>query len=113
MPLEDFAAVPASVAEVRAFVRSALSNYRSVDDVVLVASELATNVVRHARTDYTVEIEPGSTVSLKVSDGSSIVPAVQDLTADQRGLRILEALTDDWGIEVKPSGKTVWATFTS
>ena len=113
MPFEDFAAVPASVAEVRAFVRGALSNHRSVDDVVLVASELATNVVRHAKTDYSVEIDAGTPISLKVSDGSSIVPAVKDLTADQRGLRILEALTDDWGIEVKPTGKTIWATFIS
>lgn len=81
----------------------------SADDLVLLASELATNVVVHAQTPFTVRVLPSDgTVRLEVSDGSSILPAVQDLATFKFGLRIVESMSDRWGIESDESGKTVW-----
>ncbi|MGA7271141.1 MAG: ATP-binding protein [Acidimicrobiia bacterium] len=111
MPIEEFIAKPESVVAVRTFVRDFLGEAPYVDDVTLVASELATNVVNHARTDFTVEIAQNTQVTLTVSDGSSIIPAVEDLTSDQRGLKIVERISSEWGIETTPTGKAIWAKF--
>lgn len=65
---------------VRLFVGDSLSGVAAADDVALAASELATNVVRHAETPFTVQItNEANRIRLEVSDGSSIIPAVEDL----------------------------------
>lgn len=99
---------------VRLFVAQALVGVTTVNDIVLAASELATNVVRHAQTPFTVQVmNEGERIRLEVSDGSSIIPAVEDLTDSQRGLRVISGVADDWGIEETDSGKVVWAEFGS
>lgn len=111
--MEEFIAKPESVAAVRTFVREFLGEGSYVEDVALVASELATNVVYHARTDFTVEIDRHGLVVLTVSDGSSIIPAIDDLTSDQRGLKIVDRVSSEWGIETTPTGKAIWAKFSA
>ena len=82
------------------------------DDVVLAASEFAANVIRHAHTPFTVRLNTDEErVRLEVSDGSSIIPAVEDLSESNRGLRMIEAISSRWGVEATESGKTVWAEF--
>lgn len=109
MPSQEFAAKPESVAAIRRFIRQTVQD----PDVLLVASELSSNVIRHARTDFTVSIEVGDLVRLEVSDGSSVLPAVKDLvegdTSGGGGLRVLDRLTESWGVEATDTGKTVWA----
>jgi anti-sigma regulatory factor (Ser/Thr protein kinase) len=102
-----------SVAAARRFVAEALGDAPYADDVVLVTSELATNVVLHARTNFTVKVIVDDRVRLEVSDGSSIVPAVEELAESQRGLRLVEAASEEWGIEPTESGKMVWVEFPS
>jgi len=102
----------------RTAVRYALGRWHVpqpvVDDAVLAASELVANVVLHARTTGTLEIEMGDTRSwlrLAVTDGSSAPPLARlaDGSAESgRGLAILAALSDRWGIEPFADGKTVW-----
>lgn len=111
MPIEEFIAKPESVAAVRAFVREFLGETPCAEDVALVASELATNVVHHAQTDFMVEIDRNGQVVLTVSDGSSIIPAIDELTSDQRGLKIVDRISTEWGIETTPTGKAIWAKF--
>lgn len=97
---------------VRRFVAQALVGVASVDDIVLVASELATNVVRHAGTPFTVRVmNEGTRVRLEVSDGSSIVPAIEDLKDSQHGLRLVNAFSETWGIEPTDEGKVIWVEF--
>lgn len=109
---KEFEPEASSVRAVRLFVGEALPPWARREDVVLVASELATNVVRHARTDFRVDLAVEQRrMRLEVSDGSSIVPAVEDLADNQHGLRMIEALSDRWGIESTPTGKTVWVEF--
>lgn len=107
---QAFDAVPGSARAVRRFLEECLVEVGEVDDIVLAASELATNVIRHARTEYTVRLDlDDNGVRLEVSDGSSIIPAIEDLAHHQRGLRVIEGVTDRWGVESTDTGKTVWA----
>lgn len=114
MPRNDhrsFAPSTKSVPEVRSYVREALAGSPLIDDVVLVASELATNVVRHAQTAFTVSVSVNDGIRLEVSDGSSIIPAVEELSESYRGLRVVEATSEEWGIEATRTGKKVWVEF--
>lgn len=108
---------PASVGGVRAFVRSSLraagADEQHVADVVLVSSELATNVVDHAHTPYVVSLDVADDrARVEIRDGSSVVPALKDLAdASQdrgRGLHILESIALEWGVTSLENGKAVW-----
>ncbi len=85
----------------------------TVETVELIASELATNAVRHARTDFGMTIETNGEIRIEVRDSgpgrpTALSPKPSELTG--RGLRIVEALSDVWGVTLRPDGKTVWCT---
>ncbi|HSJ82256.1 MAG TPA: ATP-binding protein [Acidimicrobiia bacterium] len=108
----DFEPEPESAQAVRRFVEGALAGEPFLDDILLTASEFATNVIRHARTPFTVRlISADDKVRVEVSDGSSIIPAVEDLSESYRGLRMIDAVSTQWGVDATESGKTVWAEF--
>jgi anti-sigma regulatory factor (Ser/Thr protein kinase) len=107
----------ATVSLVRHFVRDAVEPYaiesQTVDACVLLSSELAANVVEHARTPYEVGVEiVGDVARVEIRDGSAVGPAVRDLVDVEddrgRGLRIVSELADRWGTETRPDGKSVW-----
>lgn len=108
-----------SVAEVRGFVRRHLNLHDLpllVDDMTLVASELATNALLHAGTEFTVTMTASAeAVTLTVGDGSSTRPSRVDRAIDDiggRGIAIVDAVASSWGVEVSPTvGKGVWASF--
>lgn len=85
-----------------------------VDDALLVISELVTNAVRHAGTASTLELELGQTgerLRVALLDGSSAEPRLRragTAAEDGRGMAILAALSDRWGIEPRSGGKLVW-----
>lgn len=109
---EDFQPNARWLWEVRHFVKQALVGAPFLDDIVLVASELATNVVRHADTVFTVRvITDDERVRLEVSDSSSVIPAFEEITESQRGLRLIETVSERWGIDLLEDGKTIWAEF--
>ena len=82
------------------------------DDALLLASELVTNAVLHGRSEVCVEVETlGAVVRVSVFDENSRHPApvAQDPDAlDGRGLALVEALAERWGVEDRPLGKAVW-----
>jgi Histidine kinase-like ATPase domain len=83
-----------------------------VDNVRLVVSELASNVVRHARTPYQVALRAQSAIRIEVSDRSPAAPRRRDLdlgAATGRGLQIVELCAARRGYELVPRGKVVWA----
>ncbi|HET9691423.1 MAG TPA: ATP-binding protein [Acidimicrobiales bacterium] len=117
MAAETFPPDPRSVGAVRRFVadavRAAGADDPSVDDAVLVASEVATNVVDHARTPFEVDVHiDGGAALVAVRDGSAVGLAARDLRADAedgRGLHIVGSLALDWGVEShRDGGKVVW-----
>lgn len=112
------AADPTSAAVAREFTRRHLVEHglpHLVDDVRLVASELATNAITHARTAFVVALARlDGLVVLTVRDGAEDLPAltptaVTDL--DGRGLMLVELLSRAWGVEACGPTKTVWASF--
>jgi anti-sigma regulatory factor (Ser/Thr protein kinase) len=102
----------------RRFVADALTRWgvdgSSLDDARLVLSELTSNAVVHARSPFSVAIRPeGSRVRISVHDTSPVRPTLRDngiAGTSGRGMRLVAALSDDWGVDVTADGKTVWAT---
>jgi anti-sigma regulatory factor (Ser/Thr protein kinase) len=84
-----------------------------IDDARLVVSELATNAVIHARTPFRVSVRfAPATIRIAVHDRSLSEPVILDVppTAPSgRGLRLIAAIADSWGIEPTADGKAVWA----
>jgi anti-sigma regulatory factor (Ser/Thr protein kinase) len=86
------------------------------DDVRLVASELATNALLHAKTPFTVSLEQlARAVLLTVQDGSPSTPErvdAQVMDTHGRGLFLVDQASHDWGVTEGPGGfKSVWASF--
>ena len=110
----SFSPNPQSVAAVRKFLRDCLPAVDPdlVHTATLLVSEIAANVVEHARTDYEVRVrQSGQILRVDVADGSSVIPALRDLAVDAdrgRGLQLLAGLADAWGVEEAPTGKEVW-----
>lgn len=87
-----------------------------VSDTALLASELATNVIRHANGtgDYfelALRRRTGILV-LEVSDSYQWrMPELRKPGPDElsgRGLLIVDALAERWGVRPRHPGKTVW-----
>ena len=84
------------------------------ETVALLASEVLTNALLHARTKITVAVEANADgVRVEVCDASVLVPIRRHLGADAsmgRGLLIVEKLASAWGVDPLPagSGKLVW-----
>jgi two-component sensor histidine kinase len=89
----------------------------AIDDVLLVASELLGNAVRHttASSQGTIGVTwdvDESGVRLCVRDSSDEPPVMRSGDVDEpsgRGLQIVAAVSDAWGVERDEHGKLVWA----
>ncbi|HEY0868820.1 MAG TPA: MEDS domain-containing protein [Acidothermaceae bacterium] len=86
-----------------------------VDDAALVVTELATNAVVHADSDFTVAVSSSpTTVRISVGDASSVAPKLRDaslIAASGRGLGMVASVVSHWGDEPFGVGKVVWAEF--
>ena len=84
------------------------------EDAALLVTELVTNVVDHVggEAELTVEITSGEDwLRIAVVDGSAVLPVVRELSLDQprgRGMRMIQAIADRWGVEEHGGGKRVW-----
>ena len=88
-----------------------------IDEILVVASELVGNAIRHsgaARTewiDVTWEIDAAG-ITIHVGDSSMEDPQPRAAKPDEtsgRGLAIVRAISDDWGVQRLGNGKRVWA----
>lgn len=92
------------------------------DAAILVVAELAANSVLHGRVpgrDFGVRLrydEQGGVLEIEVSDTHDRQPTPKAPTSNDeqgRGLLLVEALADRWGVkERRGPGKTVWALVT-
>jgi anti-sigma regulatory factor (Ser/Thr protein kinase) len=107
---------PESVTGARHFVRDVLSDQpREVAEAAeLMASELATNSVRHARSDFELAILISrDEIRVEVSDHGQGEPVPRSPTPWEesgRGLQIVQELAEMWGFSPSPNGKLVWFT---
>jgi anti-sigma regulatory factor (Ser/Thr protein kinase) len=119
----EFAAVPAALPYVRRHTRQTLATWQLgylADDVELVVSELVTNAVR-ASQEAALPIVAAylaldrDRLAVLIWDASPRPPSRRehDEGAESgRGLELVQALTDDWGVcPGEVAGKVVWAKF--
>jgi anti-sigma regulatory factor (Ser/Thr protein kinase) len=108
---------PASVATARRFIEARNAAWSFPEPagakLVLIGSELVTNAVLHARTELTLTLElRGGRVRISVKDRSRSAATPRHYHADAltgRGLGVVAALSDSWGISATADGKVVWA----
>lgn len=114
-----FDAHASSVRAARRFLRGSLETwdaaaYGTAGEQVI--SELATNAALHAHSEFTVHLrlDPDCLV-VEVSDSSTVLPQQREYSPTAttgRGLTLVSALTDEWGVQASPTGKTVWCRIT-
>ncbi|MFC3688548.1 MEDS domain-containing protein [Aquipuribacter hungaricus] len=84
-----------------------------VDDVSLLVTELVGNAVRHTEGARALQLDRyGDAVGIVVVDASERWPrsvAPEGLAESGRGLTVVGALAERWGVEPRPGGKAVWA----
>lgn len=109
-----FEFLPASIGAARRFVARCLDGMPGDlrQRAELMTSELATNAIRHAGTGFTVAVQVSEhRVRVEVSDEGHGSPRRRDvgpLDTSGRGLNIVAALSDRWGVSEHASGSMVW-----
>jgi hypothetical protein len=113
---------PRSVRSARGFVCDqfeAFGHSSEAEMAALAVTELVTNVILHARTEFSVIVTEAGGQRLRVSvcDGSTALPVQQQPEPDGalgRGLRLVAKITNAWGVTVLGvdddggPGKVVW-----
>ncbi|MFD4631340.1 ATP-binding protein [Streptomyces sp. NPDC058284] len=112
-----FEAAPAELQLLRKSVRRHLKLWGALDvndEVGLVTTELATNVIKHVGegTAATLVLEPrGDRLRVEVHDKSRLAPALSAVCGEAecgRGLHLLASLSEEWGTLLTATGKAVW-----
>jgi anti-sigma regulatory factor (Ser/Thr protein kinase) len=109
----ELPAEPTSARIAREFGVGAARGWHLVIDqeaLKIVISELVTNAVQHSEPPIHLRMRrrPASVV-VEVDDaGPGFDPAVERSTSS-RGLRIVAALSDDWGVDRLEHGQRAWA----
>jgi anti-sigma regulatory factor (Ser/Thr protein kinase) len=109
-----FPCQPESVPGARHFVRDALRAQprEIVEAAELMTSELATNSVRHAHSDFELAILLSrQEIRVEVTDHGQGQPVPRSPTTQEqsgRGLQIVLELSDAWGVDPSANGKLVW-----
>ena len=107
---------PRSARTARDFVAQTCSEWgcsHQVHAATLIASELVTNAVLDARTPLTMSVSRcGSQLRVGVRDHDSKASTPRLVGSDDAaglGMRVIEALCQDWGVLSAAGGKLVWA----
>jgi anti-sigma regulatory factor (Ser/Thr protein kinase) len=109
---------PVSARSARLFLRDTMDAWDASADMEalnLATSELVTNALVHGRgaVGLTMRLEAGS-LRVEVADDSREIPVLlpnPGHATSGRGMNIVEALSDGWGVDIVPNGgKVVWFT---
>lgn len=111
------ATYPADLATVSAARRLAAEAAHALgsdpDTAALLVSELASNAVRHAHSDYTLTLDThGDRLRVTVTDHSTDLPAPPTLQPAEavggRGMWLVDTMSAEWGIDLTGNGKSIW-----
>ena len=112
---QELPAAPDAVPAARALLREVLDGSvlaHRLEDGELALSELVTNAVLHGRDPLAVRLLlDGDVLRAEVRDANPVSPSFSmlDQTAvTGRGLLLISAVSDRWGVEPSSSGKVVW-----
>ncbi|WP_308293833.1 ATP-binding protein [Streptomyces sp. Vc74B-19] len=114
----QFLAEPEEVARLRATVRARLHGWvaqEGIDSAQLCVSELVSNVITHlgrgTPTSLTLSLN-GARLRIEVRDPDTrVLPTLVEATGDAesgRGMTLIDALSDRWGVELRQDGKVTW-----
>ncbi|MEV0780721.1 SpoIIE family protein phosphatase [Streptomyces sp. NPDC050428] len=105
---------PLAAGQAREHIRTQLDAWH-LDNLVmtteLLASELVSNVIRHAQGPVGLRLLRGRNLVCEVSDGSLTTPHVRRASATDengRGLQLVSALAQRWGARYTAAGKSIW-----
>ncbi|MFE9680284.1 SpoIIE family protein phosphatase [Streptomyces sp. NPDC006285] len=105
---------PKAAGQARRHVRGQLADW-GLDDLVptteLLVSELVGNVVRHAKGPVRLRLLYGAELICEVFDGSLTMPRIRRASESDeggRGLQLVTALSERWGVRYTPTGKCIW-----
>ncbi|WP_235460924.1 PAS domain S-box protein [Streptomyces olivochromogenes] len=111
-------ALPESVPAGREFLAGVLDAWKlahRADDACLLASEILTNSVLHAQGPIGVHVcRTVIELTVEITDRSPHLPQPRVAAEDAesgRGLLLVRALADDWGVRPTDEGKTTWFSF--
>ncbi|MGA2210782.1 MAG: ATP-binding protein [Acidimicrobiales bacterium] len=118
MAERTFPAVAESVRAARQFAAEVLPPLPQslLDTVLIMVSELASNSVEHADTEFTLSIEhSGGRIRVQATDsgsGEAVLRHPGPTEARGRGLLVIDQLSDDWGViqAADGTGKTIWCS---
>jgi anti-sigma regulatory factor (Ser/Thr protein kinase) len=116
-----FAIVDTAPMQARRILDGALAEWglgHLADAADLVMSELVTNAVVHGLGPASLDVyvdraADGGLLFIEVQDAGGVLPQRRDVgedSVDGRGLLIVAALAEDWGVEPVGHGKRVWAS---
>ncbi|MDH6579233.1 anti-sigma regulatory factor (Ser/Thr protein kinase) [Kitasatospora sp. MAP5-34] len=105
-----------AVGAVRHRLRAALTLWgvpELADTAELLVSELVTNALVHTERGavFDAVLTPELRLRVEVQDGTSRLPGRRppsDFATSGRGLLLVEALADDWGVKLRGDGKVTW-----
>ena len=83
-----------------------------IENSMIITSELAANAVLHAESSFRLVLSHDATcLRIAIEDAVSCRLAVPRGSNEpiRSGLGFVEAIASDWGCEVTPDGKTIWA----
>lgn len=121
-------AEPERIAGARQQLREVLHDWTSpdqVDSAVLLLSEMLTNVLVHTDADALLVAEirdnstghydtaPGRRLRVTVTDAGDDLPHKRrpgELASSGRGLVLMDLLAEEWGVDPRGEGKTIWFT---
>jgi anti-sigma regulatory factor (Ser/Thr protein kinase) len=112
--IAPFPPEPSSVTDARHFVADSLAAEgcprATVETAKILVSELASNAVVHARSPFQVSVrQHDHSLTVAVADGSTVRPRPREITSSGgRGLHLVEALANDWGVCDREGGKAVY-----
>jgi anti-sigma regulatory factor (Ser/Thr protein kinase) len=108
IPADEFAPSAA-----RRRITEMLGDLDLLPDVLLMTSELVTNVIRHAPDSPIVRVSvanerDGTRVDVSQPATRFVRPEFMETEPHGRGLAIVEKLSDDWGVDSRPESLSVW-----
>ncbi|WP_268249549.1 PAS domain S-box protein [Streptomyces poonensis] len=113
----DLPAHSSAVSDGRCFLSKTLATWdcaHLADDARLLVSEVLTNAIQHAEGPLGLHLRRTATeLTVEISDHSPHLPQPRLAAPDDesgRGLLLVDALADSWGVRPTDDGKTTWFT---